>query len=104
MGKPETNPLMTLSEVAVYLKIAERTVLRLVHNGTLPGTKVGNQWRFFKSIIDEWLITNMGNSHHAVPASEEGGSLSGLFDARYVLLKLKPGPKKEIFSNNNFRS
>jgi PTS system nitrogen regulatory IIA component len=97
MAKPETNPLMTLTDVAEYLKIAERTVLRLVHKGTLPGTKVGNQWRFFKSIIDEWLLANMGNSHQIVPETDEGCSLSGLFNSGYVLLNLKPGRKKEIF-------
>jgi excisionase family DNA binding protein len=35
--------------------VNERTVLKLVQEGALPGVKVGNQWRFRKAMIDTWL-------------------------------------------------
>jgi excisionase family DNA binding protein len=47
--------LMTARELAGYLKLNERTVLKLVSQGTMPGVRVGNQWRFRKAIIDAWL-------------------------------------------------
>ena len=47
--------VLTLREVAGYLKIAERTVYRLVAEGHMPGFKVGGSWRFEQAEIDDWL-------------------------------------------------
>jgi excisionase family DNA binding protein len=46
---------MTIRQLATYLSVNERTVLKLVQDGTLPGVKVGNQWRFRKAMVDTWL-------------------------------------------------
>lgn len=51
--------LMTVKQLSDYLRVNERTVLRLVGEGTLPGVKVGNQWRFRKAMIDTWLDDQM---------------------------------------------
>lgn len=53
------DPLMTAKQLAAYLSVNERTVLKLVGEGTLPGVKVGNQWRFRKVMIDAWLDDQM---------------------------------------------
>ena len=47
--------LMTVDEVADYLRVTEKTIYRLLKRGKIPATKVGNQWRFDKTLIDEWL-------------------------------------------------
>jgi len=47
--------LMTLEEVASYLRVTDRTIYRLLKGGSIPATKVGQQWRFDKASIDEWL-------------------------------------------------
>lgn len=47
--------LMTIKQLAEYLRVNDRTVLKLVADGTLPGVKVGNQWRFRKAMVDTWL-------------------------------------------------
>jgi excisionase family DNA binding protein len=47
--------LMTVSEVAQYLRVAPITVYRLAEKKDLPGVKAGGQWRFVKSEVDEWL-------------------------------------------------
>ncbi len=47
--------LMTLQEVADYLRVTVKTIYRLLKQGRIPATKVGNQWRFDKTAIDEWL-------------------------------------------------
>lgn len=46
---------MTVKQIADYLRINERTVLKLVAESKLPGVKIGNQWRFRKAMIDTWL-------------------------------------------------
>jgi excisionase family DNA binding protein len=50
--------LMTVSEVAGYLRVTKKTVYRLLVRGKIPATKVGNQWRFAKDSIDRWLRRN----------------------------------------------
>ena len=50
---------MTAKHLATYLNVNERTVLKLVADGVLPGVKVGNQWRFRKAMIDTWLDDQM---------------------------------------------
>ncbi|MBE9482694.1 MAG: response regulator [Chloroflexi bacterium] len=47
--------LMTVREVAVYLRVTEKTIYRLLRQGKIPATRVGHSWRFDKALIDEWL-------------------------------------------------
>ena len=50
--------LLTAEQVASYLKIDKFTVYRLVTQKKIPAFKVGNQWRFKKTMIDAWLMKN----------------------------------------------
>ena len=50
--------ILTLQEVAKYLKVDERTVYRMVKSKQLPAFKVRNQWRFKKDAIDKWIEAN----------------------------------------------
>jgi excisionase family DNA binding protein len=47
--------VLTLREAAEYLKLPVSTVYRLVEKRQLPGHKVGRQWRFHRSVIDDWF-------------------------------------------------
>lgn len=44
--------VMTLPEVAKYLRLAEKTAYRLAAEGKLPGFKVGGSWRFLSADIE----------------------------------------------------
>lgn len=48
--------IMTLEEVAKYLRVHKSTVYRMAREGAIPATKVANQWRFKKERIDRWLL------------------------------------------------
>lgn len=50
-----SNEIMTLKEVAEYLKLAEKTAYRLAAEGKLPGFKVGGSWRFKRPEIEKWI-------------------------------------------------
>lgn len=50
--------LLTLEQVAEYLNVDKFTVYRLLSDKDLPGFKVGNQWRFKKKLIENWLKKN----------------------------------------------
>ncbi len=52
------SDLMTLDEVAAYLRLSKDTAYRMAQTGTLPASKVGVQWRFRKAEVDKWLEAN----------------------------------------------
>lgn len=64
--------LLTTTQVARYLKVDKFTVYRLVAQKKIPAFRVGNQWRFRKSMIDAWLMKNL-NSSKAVLRENSGG-------------------------------
>lgn len=47
--------ILTIREVAEYLRITEKTAYRLASEGKLPGFKVGGSWRFRQGEIDDWI-------------------------------------------------
>jgi excisionase family DNA binding protein len=51
-----TEKLLTLEQVAEYLNVDKFTVYRLLSDKELPAFKVGNQWRFKRKMIENWLM------------------------------------------------
>src|SRR5579862_6576343 len=47
--------IMTLREVADYLRLSEKTVSRMAQDGRIPAQKLARQWRFQRSSIDSWM-------------------------------------------------
>jgi PTS system nitrogen regulatory IIA component len=97
----DTGEIMTLSEVAVYLRLAEKTVLRMVHKGQIPCAKVASQWRFLRSMMDDWLIAKMrvvpqNDLARLIESSPEVVPLSRLLKAEYVILDIRPGTKEDV--------
>ncbi|MHA1251802.1 MAG: methylation-associated defense system helix-turn-helix domain-containing protein MAD1 [Candidatus Helarchaeota archaeon] len=52
------NEILTIKEVANYLKVNERTIYRMVNNNELPAFKVRDVWRFKKEDIERWIEKN----------------------------------------------
>jgi excisionase family DNA binding protein len=55
-----TDQILTLKEVAAYLKLADKTAYRLASEGKLPGFKVGGSWRFKSEDIEAWIEEQKG--------------------------------------------
>lgn len=53
------SELLTVREVARFLKVNEYTLYRLVAKKKLPAIKVGSQWRFERRVLERWLRNNM---------------------------------------------
>ncbi len=51
----EQPAIMTVREVAQYLRMHEMTIYRMAREGDIPAYKVGNRWRFNRSRLEEWL-------------------------------------------------
>lgn len=49
------DEILTVKELADYLKIAEKTAYRFASEGKVPSFKVGSAWRFKKTEIDAWI-------------------------------------------------
>lgn len=48
------DEILTLKELASYLKVNPRTVYRLLADGKLPAFRVGHAWRFRRAEVDAW--------------------------------------------------
>jgi len=57
------DEILTLKEVAQYLKLAEKTAYRLAAEGKLPGFKVGGSWRFKRQDIEHWIAERKANTN-----------------------------------------
>lgn len=56
----QPDEILTIDEVAAYLKAGKRTVYRLASSGTLPAFKLGGTWRFRRAELDHWIACRIG--------------------------------------------
>lgn len=49
------NEIMTIKQLAEYLKLNYQTVYKKAQKREIPGSKIGRGWRFQKIVIDRWL-------------------------------------------------
>jgi excisionase family DNA binding protein len=96
------NEIMTLTEVADYLKIATKTVSRMIQRNEIPCVKISGQWRFKKSTIDQWLDNNMNNKTNTTKENISNSSelsflpIYKLIDEKMMVLDIKDGSTNEI--------
>lgn len=53
--KKQVPDVLTLNEVAEYLRIPRSTAYKLAQEGKIPGQKVGRHWRFHRTVVEQWL-------------------------------------------------
>jgi excisionase family DNA binding protein len=51
------DEIMTVAELAQYLRVNRSTIYRLLKVRKLPAFKVGSDWRFNREQIDDWRRT-----------------------------------------------
>lgn len=51
------DDILSIDQLARYLKVSKSTLYTLVREGGIPSHKVGRHWRFRKAAIDRWLET-----------------------------------------------
>ncbi len=66
------SDILTILEVANYLKVAERTVYRLAAAKKIPAFRVGGAWRFSRAEIDQWI-----KKQSSVVPGTDGASAAG---------------------------
>ena len=90
--------VMTVIELANYLKLDPKTIREYARKKRIPARKVGSQWRFLKSSIDQWLSgeyaireqkptgvvkASEGNACRYSKEVKPTGLISGMVDAEY---------------------
>ena len=66
--------ILTAQDVAHLLAVDQITVYRLARKGQLPGFKVGNQWRFDRGVLEQWMahqVHRPASTPQASPQTDE---------------------------------
>lgn len=64
-----TDDILTIEEVAKYLRVSERTVYDWAQKGEIPSGKIGTVWRFKKSEIEKWVNDRLTSSSRPITQS-----------------------------------
>ncbi len=89
------NEIMTIEEVADYLRVSERTVYEWAKKGEIPCGKIGTSWRFKRSEIQKWVDRRLGRTHVSTPPPSV--SLSRVLDRRRCII-LKSTTKTDVLN------
>ncbi len=54
-GSFKPKSVLTVHEVAEYLRLSDATIYQMARNGVIPVCRMGRSWRFKKDAIDDWL-------------------------------------------------
>ncbi|WP_412475761.1 helix-turn-helix domain-containing protein [Halobacteriovorax sp. YZS-1-2] len=53
----ETDRWLSVEEIAKHLGVSKETIYRWVEKGKIPASKVGRQWKFKMTLVDEWVLS-----------------------------------------------
>lgn len=56
---PPDHEILTLEEVAHYLRLKPQTIYKWAQERRIPAVKLGKEWRFRRSVLDRWLDEQM---------------------------------------------
>ncbi len=81
-GAQALREVMDIRMAADYLGISTDSLYRYAAEGTLPGFRLGNRWRFKKSRLDEWMDEQSGSAKTAPSARAAQGARKPVRSAR----------------------
>ena len=61
MADKEIHEIMTVDEVAKYLRCHRSSVYRMLKARKIPAWKFGSDWRFSRSAIEKWVAAQAGS-------------------------------------------
>lgn len=64
------DDILTIEEVAKYLRVSERTVYDWAQKGEIPSGKIGTVWRFKKSEIEKWVNDRLSSGSKSTTANQ----------------------------------
>jgi excisionase family DNA binding protein len=67
MSSADGHEILTLEEVAQYLRLKPQTIYKWAQEGRIPAAKLGKEWRFRRSVLDRWLDDQMTSGNGEKP-------------------------------------
>lgn len=89
------HEIMTIEEVAQFLRVSERTVYDWAQKGEIPGGKLGTAWRFKRSEIEEWVDQRLEKAPVERATSDSAEMISSVLAPERVVF-LTETTKKEV--------
>lgn len=95
--------ILTLQEVSEYLQLSDKTLLKMVKAGEIPCAKIANQWRFSKTMLDDWITSKMNvipqnDFSRLVEKEFDFIKASRLIDEDLIILNLKGETPEEVIN------
>jgi excisionase family DNA binding protein len=59
--------VMNIDQCARYLGISNDTLYKYATERFVPAFKLGNRWRFKKSMVDEWIVSQCHSAERMFP-------------------------------------
>ncbi len=81
-GQAAVREVMDIRQASEYLGISGDTLYRYASEGFVPAFKLGNRWRFRKSLLDGWMDEKSGVRPAAVPEVVDAGMRKPVRKAR----------------------
>ena len=81
-----TEEILTIEEIAKYLRVSDRTVYEWAQKGEIPAGKIGTVWRFKRSEIENWVDERLASSKKSAVKNYEITPESFLSPSRVILL------------------
>ncbi len=81
-GQVAVREVMDIRQAAEYLGISGDTLYRYASEGFVPAFKLGNRWRFRKSLLDGWMDEKSGVRAAPAPEAIEAGARKPVRKAR----------------------
>jgi excisionase family DNA binding protein len=60
----ETREVMDIRGASEYLGVSRQTLYKYVSEEKIPAFKLGNRWKFKKTLLDRWMETQSAQSEH----------------------------------------
>jgi len=60
----ETREVMDIREASEYLGVSRETLYKYVFDERIPAFKLGNRWKFKKTLLDRWMEMQSTQSNH----------------------------------------
>lgn len=97
------DDILTLAEVADYLKISDKTLLKMVNKKEIPCAKIANQWRFSRAMINDWLTSKMevlpqNDLSRLIEKQYDFVPISRLIDEENIILNLESNDREGVIN------
>ena len=75
------EPPMTVKELSDYLRLDRMTIYKMLKEGSIPASRIGHQWRFFRDDIDKWIRSKRIGHATLILVVDTDSSITRLFES-----------------------